>query len=365
MLLDTSLRREMARNFGGSFTVLFSVVLTLMLIRLLGQASEGQADPSDLFLLIGLASLSYLQFIVGLALFIAVLMTFSRMYRDSEMSIWAGAGVAPLRLFRVTLRFAAPIVAVIAVLTLVAWPWANRQTSTLRERFEQRSDVARATPGQFRQSASGRRVFFVGAPAAAGGLARNVFIRELDDGRETITLAHAARLQDQDGARYLMLDDGSRYSHAIGSADYQATGFVHMGVRLSSIEARHNPALPAAARLAATPSREIPTLLLAASPVASWRGELSWRIGVPLSSLLLVLMALPLAASNPRAGRAMQLVAAVLLYLTYLNFLNAAQRWVEDGALSLGAALLVLHGCAAAILLALTAARGMISLRTR
>ena len=105
MLLDTSLRREMARNFGGSFTVLFSVVLTLMLIRVLGQASEGQANPQDLFLLIGLACLTYLQFILGLALFIAVLMSFSRMHRDSEMVIWAGAGVTPMQYFRTVLRF--------------------------------------------------------------------------------------------------------------------------------------------------------------------------------------------------------------------------------------------------------------------
>ena len=82
MLLDSSLRREMARQFGASFTVLFSVVLTLLLIRILGQATEGLANPRDLFLLIGLACLSYMQFILGLSLFIAVLMSFSRMHRD-------------------------------------------------------------------------------------------------------------------------------------------------------------------------------------------------------------------------------------------------------------------------------------------
>jgi lipopolysaccharide export system permease protein len=361
MLLDRSLRREMARQFGASFTVLFSVVLTLMLIRILGQASDGQADPQDLFLLIGLACLSYLQFILGLALFIAVLMTYSRMHRDSEMVIWSGAGVAPAQFFRTTLRFSLPVLVAIALLTLVAWPWANRQNSALRERFEQRSDLSRAAPGQFRQSASGQRVFFLGHGADAQGLAHDVFIRDIANGKETITLAHAARLQDQDGARYLLLTQGSRYTRTPDQADYQITGFERMGVRLSTINAQPVAGnLPEAVRLANTPSREIPTLTLAVSRLPAWLGELSWRIGAPVSSLLLVLMAVPLAATNPRTGRALQLIAAILIYLTYLNFLNAAQHWIEQGWLGLGPALLLLHGSALLVLIGLALSKGML-----
>ncbi|MDE1978263.1 MAG: LptF/LptG family permease, partial [Betaproteobacteria bacterium] len=98
MLLDLTLRREMSRNFGGAFTVLFTVVITLMLIRILGQASDGQASPQDVFLLIGLTALSYLQIVITLSLFLAVLLTFTRMWLDSEMTIWRTTGVGRLRL---------------------------------------------------------------------------------------------------------------------------------------------------------------------------------------------------------------------------------------------------------------------------
>ena len=364
MLLDTSLRREMARNFGGSFTVLFSVVLTLMLIRVLGQASEGQANPQDLFLLIGLACLTYLQFILGLALFIAVLMSFSRMHRDSEMVIWAGAGVTPMQYFRTVLRFSMPIVLAIAALTLVAWPWANQQNAALRDRFEQRSDLARVAPGQFRESSSGKRVFFIGKGADAEGLAHNIFIRDKTADQETITLAQSAKLQNLDGSRYLMLANGHRYSHTQGQANYQITGFKQMGIRLSSLSApAPSAALPAAVRLANTPSREISTLALAMSTVPAWLGELSWRIGIPISTVLLALMAVPLAATNPRAGRALQLIVAVLIYLTYINFLNATQGWIDQGKLSLPIALLMLHGTAAVLLLGLALRKGLLPWR--
>ena len=361
MLLDRSLRREMARQFGAAFTVLFSVVLTLMLLRVLGQASDGSVDPQDLFVLIGLACLSYLQFILGLALFLAVLMTYARMHRDSEMAIWGAAGVSPLRFFVIALRFAYPVLVAVTLLTLLVWPWANRQNAALRDRFEQRSDLSRAAPGQFRQSASGRRVFFIGRGADAQGLARDVFVRDVSDGRETVTLARAASLQNLDGARYLMLSDGTRYTHTIGQANYQITGFKQMGVRLSAITAPPAAALPAAVRLAHTPSREISSLMLALSAVPSWRGELSWRIGVPLSTLVLVLMAVPLAASNPRAGRAVQLVVALLVYLTYLNFLNATQHWIDVGRIGLAGGLLWLHGSAAVVLLGAMLIKGMLS----
>ncbi len=350
----------MARQFGGSFTVLFSVVMTMMLIRLLGEASEGLANPQDLFLLIGLASLSYLQFILGLALFVAVLMSYSRMHRDAEMVIWAGAGVSPLRYFGSALRFAAPVLAAIALLTLVAWPWANRQSTALRDRFEQRSDLSRAAPGQFRQSASGGRVFFLGRGADAHGLARDVFIRDLEDGKETVTVAQAARIGTLDAARYLMLSNGNRYTHAVGKEDFRIVGFKDMGIRLSTI-ASHPVAT--AASLANTPSREIPTVTLATSLFPAWRGELSWRLGVPISSLFLVLMAVPLAATNPRSGRAIQLIVAVLIYLTYLNFLNAFQHWIETGALGLGSGLLLLHGGAFIVLIAMVARKGLLPRR--
>ncbi len=360
MLLDSSLRNEMARHFGASFTVLFSVVLTLLLIRILGQATEGLADPRDLFLLIGLACLSYLQFILGLALFLAVLMSFSRMYRDSEMVIWSGAGAQPGHFFRIALRFSAPVLVVIALLTLVAWPWANRQDYALRERFEQRSDLSRAAPGQFRHSASGTRVFFIAKGANANGLARDIFIRDLEQGRETVTLARAATLIQRDGSRYLLLSDGHRYTHTVGQSDYQITGFAQMGVRLSALRGPAVSALPGAAGLATTPSREIATTTLALSDNPQWLGELSWRIGVPVSSVLLVLMAIPLAATNPRAGRALQLIVAVLVYLIYLNFLNATQHWIDAGVLHLGSGLLLLHGSALLVLLLLAYAKRLL-----
>ena len=109
----------------------------------------------------GYTVLGYLPTILTLCLFIAIVSTLSRMYRDSEMVIWFASGrglggfLAPL------FRFAWPILLVIALLALFVWPWANQQTQDMKDRYEQRGDLERVAPGQFQESASGNRVFFI------------------------------------------------------------------------------------------------------------------------------------------------------------------------------------------------------------
>ena len=53
MLFDSSLRKELARSFGATLVVLVTVVMTMMLIRTLGQASKGSVSPSDVMLVMG------------------------------------------------------------------------------------------------------------------------------------------------------------------------------------------------------------------------------------------------------------------------------------------------------------------------
>lgn len=357
MLLDLTLRREMSRNFGASFTVLFTVVITLMLIRILGQASDGQANPQDVFVLIGLTALSYLQLVLTLALFLAVLLTFTRVWRDSEMVIWRTAGVGRMALLMSILRFAWPVLVLIGALTLFAWPWANQQTSALQLRFEQRSDISRVAPGQFRESASGRRVFFIDKGAQAGGVARDVFIRDETTGQSVLITAQSAQIERIDGQRYLVLRDGHRYVHTPGQTNYTITTFKALDYRLDDSTALDavSPDKGGTVNWVAQPNRNVPTIYLFNPAIPAWLGELSWRVGVPLSAGLLALMALPLSAGSVRTGRAGSMIAAILIYLIYANVLNVMQGWIAEKRVDLFSGVLLVHGVAVAALFLLLA----------
>ena len=149
MLFDSSIRKELGRSFGATLVVLITVVMTMMLIRTLGQATKGTVSPSDVMLVMGFTVLGQMSTILTLSLFVAIVGTLARMYRDSEMAIWFASGQGLASQLQPILRFAWPIVAVIAVLALLVWPWSNQQIQELRAQFEQRSDIDRIAPGEF------------------------------------------------------------------------------------------------------------------------------------------------------------------------------------------------------------------------
>ena len=119
MLFHSSVRKELSRSFGATLIVLITVVMTMTLIRTLGQATRGSFAPQDIMLAMGFALLADTPSILSLSLFIAVITTLSRMYRDSEMVIWLGTGFGLLTLLRPLLRFAWPVFLVVAALSLL------------------------------------------------------------------------------------------------------------------------------------------------------------------------------------------------------------------------------------------------------
>jgi lipopolysaccharide export system permease protein len=150
VLFQKSIQKELLKNFSGSTVVLFTIVMTIMLIRILGLASRGQADPAEVILLIGLNGIGNAAPILTLSLFISIVYTFSRMYLDSEMVIWFASGISLTRVFETCLEFQLACTDAIGLLLFFAWPWSNIQTQYLKERFEKRSDIERGAQANFR-----------------------------------------------------------------------------------------------------------------------------------------------------------------------------------------------------------------------
>ena len=155
MLFHSSIRKEMSRTFGATVVVLATIVMTMLLIRTVGLASRGSVDPGEVMMVLGYTMLGHTPTILTLSLFIAIVATLSRMYQDSEMVIWFSSGRGLGSFLVPLLRFSWPIWLAIAVLAIFVWPWSHEQTQTLRDRFEQRSDLERVIPGQFQESAKG------------------------------------------------------------------------------------------------------------------------------------------------------------------------------------------------------------------
>ena len=233
MLFDSSLRKELGRSFGATLVVLVTIVVTVMLIRTLGQASVGRVNPSEVMLVMGFTVLGHLPTILTLSLFVAITATLTRMYAASEMVVWFASGQGLFTFLKPILRFAWPVLLAVAVLAIVVWPWSNHQIRELRDRYQGRGDIERVAPGRFIESAGGQRVFFIDKDTADAQTGNNIFIAANERGMETVTSAQSGRLDVVKGERFVILDKGYRLETDTASGETRVSNFAEYGNRIS------------------------------------------------------------------------------------------------------------------------------------
>jgi lipopolysaccharide export system permease protein len=334
MLFHSSLRKELSRNFGATLIVLVTIVMTMMLIRTLGQAASGSVNPAEVSMVLGFTMLGHATTVLTMSLFIATVGTLSRMYLESEMVIWLVSGKGLASLLRPLLRFAWPMLISVFFLVLIVWPWSNQQISNLRQRFEKRGDIERVTPGQFQESASGQRVFFVDKDSTDNREGKNVFISATDHGKQSMTSAKTGHLEIIHNDQFLILENGQRIEQTIGEAEIKITYFKHYGASIKKDVDIEN----------APPPKAISTGKLVKNPTPQNQGELAWRIGLVIASFNFLVIALAITSANPRVGRGGNFALALFIFVVYYNFINLSQSWVAAGKASFLAALLYLHG---------------------
>jgi len=341
MLFHSTIRRELARSFGATLLVLFTIVITMLLIRTLGLANKGSVDPEEILLVLTYTVLGRLPTVLTLALFIAIVSTLSRMYRESEMVIWFSSGQGLAGFLKPILRFAWPILLVNALMVLFVWPWTNQQTSAMRDRYEHRGDLERVSPGQFQESAGGRRVFFIDKDTANGTEGRNVFISSTErDGRESVTSARSGRVEWIGQDQFLMLNHGQRMDSEPSDQgkeqpSVRVSEFNTYGIKIGSSNDDKGAEQDLSAR---------PTWALMRQSTAPGLGELSWRFGMALAGLNFVVLALAVSAGNPRAGRSANLALMLFAFMFYSNFINIGQGWIAMGKINWVSYMVLLHG---------------------
>ena len=305
----------------GIFAVLFAIMLATQLVRLLNDAVGGRIAPEAVAALLGFSALQYLPTLLALTLFSTILVCLSRQYRDSEMVIWFASGNSLFSWTLPILRFALPVVLVIASLTFFFTPWGIGKGIEYREKANSRSNATHISPGVFRETSGSNRVVFVEAMDESNGGVSGVFIREIENGRLMLVTAGQGRKQTmQNGDRFLVLDQGRRYEMVPGASDLRVVEFASYAARIELKE--HYQQAPSV--------RQTPTLELFKATDRWSRAELVWRIGLPLSALMLSLLAIPLSYVNPRGGRSWGVVFALLTFMIYNNIQSVLQSLVQQ-----------------------------------
>jgi lipopolysaccharide export system permease protein len=348
MIFHRALLREFASLAGAVFMTLFAIALTTRLIRLLGQAAGGKFPSDAVFAFLGFFALGALPVLLSLTMFISVLLTMTRSWRDSEMVIWFGAGLPLTAWLKPVMLFALPQIAVIAALSLFISPWAAQMAGQYATRIDARDDVSRVTPGVFGETSNRSRVFFVESVAPDSSAVQNIFVSSVQQNRSGVSMSRSGHTETApNGDRFIVLEQGRRYEGSPGDPEYRVTEFDRYAARIELKEGKE----------VQPTHKNLPTLALIAAPTQQNLGELLWRVGIPISALVLVLLAIPMSFVNPRAGRSANLLFALLTYIVYSNLLSVSQARVATGRMDFGIGWWLVHAGMVALLVVMFAQR--------
>lgn len=320
MIFQRALRRDLLSTAGAVFTTLFTITITITLIRILGQAAGGKIASGDVVALLGFSALNYLPVILNLTGFVSVLLVVTRSYQDSEMVVWFASGLSLSRWIKPVLMFSLPLVATTAALSFFLTPWSNQQSAIYKERYANREDIARVSPGKFQESSSADRVFFVEGVTGDSTRVKNVFVSSQRNGKTSVVVAKEGTIEvDKNGDKFLVMSKGRRYDGVPTQSDFELMEFDRYGVLVGR---------QSQAAVGDTSARALPTIELIRNRSNFNDGELLWRMSLPLMGALLMLLAIPLGFVNPRGGRSANLLIALFLFVFYSNMLNYAQAIV-------------------------------------
>lgn len=342
MIVFRYLSREVLVTLSAVSAVLLVIIMSGRFIKYLAQAAQGVLDPGVLFLIMGYRIPGFLQLILPLGLFLGFLLAYGRLYLDSEMTVLSATGVSQQRLTVYSMAPALIVALLVGWLSMGLAPQGVASVARILNEQDALTELDTLVPGRFQSLRDGSRVTYSQELSPDRSELRGVFMSEKRfsaDGRSergiTVLVAESGRQEIQeDGSRYLILENGYRYDGEPGEADYRAIQYDTYGVLLPKPEV----AIEASER-EATPTRE-----LFGSSDPRMQAELQWRLSLPLLVFIVTLLAVPLSKVNPRQGRFLKLLPAIFLYMAYLGLLIAARGALDKGRLPAALGLWWVHG---------------------
>ena len=334
-ILDRYLAKEVAITWVAVTSILMSITVGMFLSGTLKAVARGAVPAELLLATLGLRCIETLTVLLPLSLFLSILLSFGRLYRDSEMAVLSACGYSRFNLYRPVLWLLGPGVLALLVQALWVSPWAARTSKELINEATRTISVAGLQPGRFHQIASNDGVIYVETISEDGDRFTNAFIHTERDGRkDVITAAHGFQYVDPaTDARYLALFDGFRSEGVPGQGDYRWMHFERNDIRLPESEDK-------------TLVLKRDALTLAELSVGADRAnaaEIHWRLAPALAAIVLCALAVPLSRTTPRQGIYGNLIVAVLIYVIYANFLGMGKSWLVDGTLPIAVGLWWVH----------------------
>ncbi len=326
MIITRYLFREILATFAGVALVLMLMASSAQLVGIFTKVADGTIKADTVMSLFGIYSITTVPFILPLSIYLAVLITLGRLYRESEMAALAACGYGPFQLLRPVLIVAVLVAIVQGLFTLFLAPWADGQGGRMEALQKSSVDIQGITPGRFRPIPMSKGIIYVETINEDRTRIGNIFASLPGTKGNTTIIARAGQIKidAQSGDRFLELSDGYRYEGIPGKDNFSLIQFERHAIRLETsrlLDFKYR-------------YRSLPSIVLLKAGDRASLAEFQWRLSSALFCIVLAVLALPMSKTSPRQGRYTRMVLAVVLYLLLSNLLNVARSWVSEGTVS-------------------------------
>lgn len=330
------LGRQVLTTMAAVALVLLLIFMSGRFLQYLASAAEGEYAANIIFLVMGYRLPEFLELILPLSFFLAILLTYGRMHQESEMTVLTACGVSERQILVLTLGPGVLVAVMVGAMSLWLTPAGIQQVDRIFAEQAQRTGFEMLAPGRFQEMGSANRVTYTRALSDDKQTLKGVFMAEgQENGRFTLMkAANGTQIVEDEGERFLVLHDGVRFEGRPGGAEFDAMTFEDYGLRIES---------PSGVR--AGSSREgKPTLALMESDKEADRAMVHWRLSLPLLVLVVSVLGVPLSRVNPRQGRFFHLLPGILMFISYLGILILGRDAIASGQLPSRLGLWGVHG---------------------
>lgn len=336
MIIFRYLSREILMSTLAVSFVLLMIILSQRFVSLLADAAAGKYAVNVLLTMIVFRLPGFMEVILPLSFYLAVLLAYGRLYMESEMVVLSACGMSPRQLVNITLVPAAVVAGLVALFTLWLGPLGMSNYARIQEEQKNRSQFETLNPGRFQGLDKGKTVTFVKEITDGRKKLHDVFIARMDGDVPVVAMAQEGeqKVHPEFKKNYLVLHQGTQFEGIPGAADYRVTRFTDFGQYLQPVDISGD-------FTSALDTK--PTLQLIGSKDSAEKTTLQWRVALPIMVFIITLLAIPMSKTNPRQGRFMKLLPAFLLFTFYYMFLLSTRSAMLAGKWPIGAGLWLVH----------------------
>ena len=317
-IIDKYIAKELLVACLSVIFVLLLIVLSTEVVHLLKWVSQGVIPINAFFSYLLNSLFEFSVILIPLSLLMGILLAFGRLYRDSEMAAIMSAGIGPMQWYRPLLLIAVPTTVLLFILLIYVKPLITYQRAVITAEIRSQAEVDTLLIGQFNRASKGDAVLFLESKSNDITEVSNVFFQQHREKDSHVDLAtRTSSYQNDEGRRYMMMHGGTHYIGEPGQADFKIIKYKDYGIHIDRKQVQAH---------FSEESKSMSALWDSTNLVD--QAELQWRLTLPLATIIVAFMALPLSHTDPRSGRYSKLALALILYLVYSNLLGVGKTWI-------------------------------------